>query len=115
SINYQGWGVVNLSNSIPAAMNTGLGSEATWPIALFHTNTLYTGQSHTRTVALAPAARAAPLRFTLVWTDPPGNPAASLKLVNDLDLIVSNNIPDGTGETYIGNNIPAGNNFNQAS
>src|SRR5258707_7510475 len=110
AINYQGWGVVNLTNSIPPAMNGGPGSEATWPIAFFHTNTLYTGQSHTRTVTLNNFARAYPLRFTLVWTDPPGNPAASLKLVNDLDLIVSNNIPNG--EVYIGNNIPHASDFN---
>jgi len=113
AINYQGWGVVNLTNSIPPAMNGGLGSEGTWPIAFFHTNTLYTGQSHTRTVALNNFARAYPLRFTLVWTDPPGNPAASLKLVNDLDLIVSNNIPNG--EVYIGNNIPQASDFNSVT
>ena len=40
------------------------------------------------------------VRLTLVWTDPPGNPAGAAKLVNDLDLVVSNEI---TGRVYVGN------------
>ena len=53
-----------------------------------------------------------PLRVTLVWTDPPGNPVASVKLVNDLDLIVTN--LDSPDLVYFGNDIAAGNDFNQA-
>ncbi len=45
-----------------------------------------------------------------MWTDPPGNPAASLKLVNNLDLVVTNLL---TGEVFFGNDIPAGSSFNQ--
>ena len=30
-----------------------------------------------------------PLRVTLVWTDPPGNPAAGIALVNNLELVVT--------------------------
>src|SRR5207302_5376125 len=41
----------------------------------------------------------------------PGNPAASFKLVNDLDLIVTNL---ETGEVFFGNNIPVNGTFNQA-
>ena len=63
-----------------------------------------------------------PLRFTLAWTDPPGNPNAAVKLVNDLDLIVtpiSDSPPDpvdpgddladatDTNEVFYGNNIGA--------
>lgn len=40
-----------------------------------------------------------PLEATLVWTDPPGNPAAAVDLVHDLDLEVTG--PDGT--VYRGN------------
>jgi hypothetical protein len=54
---------------------------------------------------LSEEGRVVPLRATLVWTDPPGNPAAGAKLVNDLDLIVTNL---DTGEFYYGNDIPAG-------
>ena len=46
------------------------------------------------------------MRVTLVWTDPPGNPVASVKLVNDLDLIVTN--LDDTNYVYLGNDITAG-------
>ncbi len=30
-----------------------------------------------------------PLKITLVWTDPPSNPAAAFNLVNDLDLVLT--------------------------
>lgn len=99
-INYQGWGVVNLTNSIP-----------TVPAALFDQATnriLTTGDSQARTVTLSAAAQNQPLRVTLAWTDPPGNPVASLKLVNDLDLIVSNNI---THAVYFGNHFEADSDF----
>jgi len=103
---------VNLTNSLPPAMNAGPGSESAWPIAFFHTNALYSGQSHTRKITLNGAPRAYPLRITLVWTDPPGNPAASTKLVNDLDLIVTNIISGTNGRVYYGNNIPQGSEYN---
>ena len=70
---------------------------------------LATGQSHTRFVSISDAATNQPLRVTLVWTDPPGNPAASLKLVNNLDLVVTNL---DTGEVFFGNDFPAGGCFN---
>ena len=31
--------------------------------------------------------QAFPLQVTLAWTDPPGNPAAAIKLVNNLDPV----------------------------
>jgi len=42
------------------------------------------------------------MRLTLVWTDPPGDPSAAIKLVNNLDLIVTN--LDETN-VYYGNNF----------
>ena len=50
-----------------------------------------------------------PLRVTLAWTDPAGNPAAAIKLVNNLDLVVTNL---ETGEVFFGNDIPASSTFN---
>ena len=50
------------------------------------------------------------MRATLVWTDPPGNPAAGVKLVNDLDLVITNL---DTGDVFYGNDIPAGSDYNQ--
>ena len=47
-------------------------------------------------------AQAFPLEVTLTWTDPPGNPTAAIKLVNDLDLVITNL---DTGDVYFGNDI----------
>ncbi|HUL51500.1 MAG TPA: S8 family serine peptidase, partial [Candidatus Nitrosotalea sp.] len=110
SLNIQGWGLVNLTNSLPSAL-TNQTDETQWPIRLVDqspTNVLTTGQSHTWKVALSPDAQSLPLRATLVWTDPPGNPGAAIKLVNNLDLIVTNL---DTGEVFLGNDIPAGAEF----
>ena len=41
-----------------------------------------------------------------MWTDPPGNPVAGVKLVNDLDLVVTN--LDNPDLIYFGNDIPPG-------
>ncbi len=112
-LNCQGWGRLNLPTSLPPALSNLNSAPVSSPIWLFDQDTataLATGQSRTRYVSLAPAARALPLRATLVWTDPPGNPIAALKLVNDLDLIVTN-LDDGT--VYWGNDIPAGSLWNQ--
>ncbi len=122
TINYQGWGLVNLTNSLPLQT-----SNAT-PVSLAHalssgpspvlwfdqspTNALATGQSHTYHIHLDPAANNQPLRLTLVWTDPPGNPAAGVKLVNDLDLVVTNLDDPANPLVYFGNDIPVGSNFN---
>jgi subtilisin family serine protease len=108
--NLQGWGLVHLPNSVPPTLtnaNPAIGS-----MLLFDQNpalALATGQSQTRLICVSPAARHQPLRFTLVWTDPPANPVAGLKLVNDLDLIVTNM---DTGDVFLGNDIPAGAQFN---
>ena len=52
-------------------------------------NSLATGESRSWESTLGPDAMHYPLRFTLAWTDPPGNPNAAVKLVNDLDLSVT--------------------------
>ena len=82
-----------------------------WSIRI-PTNALATGQSRTYKISLSPDATSQPLRVTLVWTDPPGNPVASVKLVNDLNLIVTN--LDTPNLVYFGNDIASGNDFNQA-
>ena len=73
------------------------------------TNALATGDSHTRLITVSTNGQAYPLRITLVWTDPPGNPAAGVKLVNDLDLVVTNL---DTGDVFFGNDIQAGSYYN---
>ena len=113
-INHQGWGLVNLPTSLPPS-NTGAITNGPTSFAFFDQSAgdaLVTGQGKTRTVTLGASALGRPLRFTLVWTDPAGNPAAGVKLVNDLDLIVTNL---ANGEVYYGNNIPALSDFTSAT
>ncbi len=107
-LNAQGWGRLNLPTSLPGILtnlNSAPAASSMWLIDQDPAQALATGQSCTRVVTVAPEARALPLRVTLVWTDPPANPAAGLKLVNDLDLVVTNL---ETGEVYFGNDIQAG-------
>jgi subtilisin-like proprotein convertase family protein len=110
AVNFQGWGLINLPTSLPGSLTNVAG--ATNSIIIIDqdpTNALATGQSHTRRVSLSPAARNQPLRITLVWTDPPGDPIVSVKLVNDLNLVVTNL---DTSEVFYGNDIEAGSDFN---
>lgn len=113
SINYQGWGLINLANSLPGALTnytSGLNTVSN-SMLLFDQSpatALATGQSHTRTLSVNENGQGLPLRVTLVWTDPPGNPAAGVKLVNDLDLVVTNL---DTGEVFFGNDIPVNSTF----
>ena len=58
---------------------------------------IMTGQTHTYQVANVSTVE--PLRITLVWTDPNATPGASVALVNDLNLEVT----DPTGKVYRGN------------
>ena len=109
SINYEGWGLVNLPNSIPSALtNTTVSVSNGVPMFFLDqspTNVLATGDSRTYNVSVpTPAARNQMMRITLAWTDPPGNPAAGVKLVNNLDLVVTNL---ATGAVYYGNNLTA--------
>ncbi len=52
------------------------------------------------------------MRITLAWTDPPGNPAAAIKLVNNLDLIVTNLDDPANPVVYYGNDIADQQQFN---
>lgn len=108
-INYEGWGLVNVPNSVPLGLtnNTAAGN----PTAMFiqdqsPTNVLASGDRHTYNISVpTEEAQNQFLRITLAWTDPPGNPAAAIKLVNNLDLVVTNL---ATGEIYYGNHFIPG-------
>jgi len=109
ALNHQGWGLPNLPNSLPEVMKDRPIEE--WPTRAFAdpiTNVIATGQSHTWTLTLASNAQFVPFRATLVWTDPPGNPGAAIKLVNDLDLVVTNL---ETKEVFWGNYIVGDSDF----
>jgi len=109
-INFEGWGLINLPDSLPLGITNQAGVTcSTFFLDQSPTNALATGDSQTFNVSVSPVAAALPLRVTLAWTDPPGNPAAAIKLVNNLDLVVSNT---ATGDVYFGNDIPAGGTVN---
>ncbi len=113
--NLQGWGLPDLTNSLPY----GLTNSYTQPCASFFldqspTNALATGNSQTFIVNLDPDdfdVQTHPLRVTLAWTDPPGNPAAAIKLVNSLELVVTN--LDHTDPNYL--SVYYGNDFDPAN
>lgn len=110
--NSQGWGVVQLPNSLPGSLTNPPATGTS--MLLFDQDpddALATSQQRTRFVSVTPGAQNLPLRITLAWTDPPGNPVAGLKLVNDLDLIVTNL---QTGQVFWGNDIPARADFSSA-
>jgi subtilisin-like proprotein convertase family protein len=103
----EGWGLPNLPNSVPASLTTNASSMALFDQTQTNglPNALQTGQWHNYMVTMDPGATNFPLRVTLVWTDPPGNPAAGIALVNNLDLMVA----DNTGTNlFIGNDFPVG-------
>ena len=104
-INYQGWGMIQLTNSIAPTLFTNGTSAAMLAFDQSISNVLATGETQTRIVKLSASARFNPMRVTLVWTDPPGNPAAGVKLVNDLDLVVTD--LDNSSNVYFGNDITA--------
>ena len=115
TINYQGWGGISLDRLIPSdGTNTALMvklDESKWPIQFIDqspTNALATGERRTWNIEIDTNAAALPMRFTLVWTDPPANPAAGVKLVNDLDLVI-----EAGGFVYHGNDFLSGDNFTQ--
>ncbi|MEW6305193.1 MAG: putative Ig domain-containing protein [Verrucomicrobiota bacterium] len=114
SVNHQGWGRPYLPTTIPEVWETlGTNQQNLWPVQFVDqnpTNALATGQSHVYTIGVQTNSTDYQLRVTLVWTDPPGNPAVGKKLVNDLDLIVTNLT---TGEVYYGNDFPSGGSFTQ--
>jgi subtilisin-like proprotein convertase family protein len=105
-VNFQGWGLPSLTNTLPPGITNQLNAAcSTFSIDQSPTNALATGDSHTYTVTINTNDYAQfflQLQVTLVWTDPPGDPAAAIKLVNNLDLVITNL---DTGDTYYGNDI----------
>lgn len=89
----EGWGRLDLSELI--------GSQGIHDF-VDQTERLTTGQVFERSFMVASGEL--PLKFTLVYTDVPGLPAAVPALVNDLDLEIVG--PDGT--VYHGNQFTAG-------
>lgn len=112
-VNYQGWGVPNMTNIIPAVL-TNSANKDSWPLWFVDqsvSNALATGESWEQAVTVPTNFNEGTMKVTLVWTDPAGNPVSAIKLVNDLDLIVSNKV---TKQVYVGNDFPANSDYNNA-
>jgi len=109
-INFQGWGLINLPNTLPAGITNKSGVACDdFFVDQSPTNALATGDRHTYFVKLDASSDAQyyPLRITLVWTDPPGDPVADIKLVNSLELVVTNLDDLANPIVYYGNDIEA--------
>ena len=109
SVNHQGWGLANIQTSLLATNPNPTVAGAGFFVEQSLTNALATGDQRTYKLNVDPTAVDSTLRVTLAWTDPAGNPIAGVKLVNDLDLIVTNK---ETGRIYYGNDFAPGANFN---
>jgi subtilisin-like proprotein convertase family protein len=108
-LNAQGWGLVNIQRSLPELLQQT--NALNGPIQLIDqspTNALSTGKARTWAVSLNTNGIGFPLRATLVWSDPPGNPNVGVKLVNDLDLVITNL---ESGYVFYGNDIESGTDF----
>jgi len=118
-INFQGWGLPSLPDCLPLTNTTQNLNALTAAGPLFFveqspTNALATGDSHTYNFTLDTNnfANYLYLQATLVWSDPPGNPAAAIKLVNNLELVLTNL---DTGDVFYGNDISPDNGYNLPS
>lgn len=87
--NVEGWGRLNLAALDPPAPR----------VVEFIDETAGLETRETRQYDVTVLGGSSPLRITLVWSDPPGSPLASLQLVNDLDL----KVVDPSNHTYLGN------------
>jgi subtilisin-like proprotein convertase family protein len=115
-INSDGWGMDDIEACLPpwGLFSKTDGTEgASFFVDQSPKLALATGDSHTYLVKVDTnnLANYMWLRATLVWTDPPGDPAAAIKLVNNLDLIITNM---DTGDVFVGNDISADIGYNLA-
>lgn len=126
TLNYAGWGRPSVRRSIESGFITPDGILNGFRVSAGSTNNqivgfpimgrsnregLATGEARAYRIRLSnPAATNYPVRLTLAWTDPAGNPAAAIKLVNDLDLMVTNAV-DGT--FFLGNDFESDSGFSR--
>jgi subtilisin-like proprotein convertase family protein len=110
--NEQGWGLPNLPNTLPSSLTNTGGNDTSMLLVNQSTNdALATGQWQSYQInCLDGNATNFPLRFNLVWTDPPGNPAAGIALVNNLDLLVTSGASTNS-QIWLGNDFLSGDIF----
>ncbi len=110
-LNDQGWGLISLPDSLPPGVTNLLNSAcSSFFIDQSATNALATGDSHTylMSVSTNTGAQNLSLQITLAWTDPPGDPVAAIKLVNSLQLVVTNLDDPANPTVFYGNDIRLG-------
>jgi uncharacterized membrane protein len=90
----EGWGRVNLANSLIPGTDTGI-----W---VDDRTTVRSGQSREYQFNLSRSNT--PFKVVLTWSDYPGSTWSSKQLQNDLDMVVT--APDGT--EYLGNDFASG-------
>jgi subtilisin family serine protease len=90
---FEGFGLINLSNTLHLAGSSN-------KLFVSDARKISTHQQHVYRVVLPAGSNHAEFSATLVWTDPPASPTASLALVNDLDLTVYHD-----KQRYLGNAI----------
>jgi subtilisin-like proprotein convertase family protein len=111
-INYAGWGKPNLQRALGRGFRASVGGQEVDVIGLDASPGVATGEALDLTLRVVSSnAVEIPLRLALVWTDPPGDPLVGPKLVNDLDLVVSNTV---TGEIFLGNDFDTETGFSRA-
>lgn len=98
--NDQGWGRVCLNNLLRNHPLSDRGPRLSYDQN--PTRALFASGDE-RIFTVRPSRPGAPLRVTLVWTDPPGAAGATPALVNDLDLEVTEIVDGQEGAVYKGN------------
>lgn len=110
-MNYAGWGQPDLQRALGRGFRASVNGSDVEVIGLDSSSGVATGESADfRLRVVSTNAAEAPLRLSLVWTDPPGDPLVGPKLVNDLHLIASNSV---TGEIFWGNDFDAETGFSR--
>jgi parallel beta-helix repeat protein len=94
--NDQGWGRINLDNSLYIA-----GDERKLIVYDQDVTRGFTDSGQNKTFAISVSNSSQPFEVTLVWSDYPGTTGAEKALVNDLDLTVT----DPNGNHYKGNDF----------
>ncbi|HEU5456430.1 MAG TPA: S8 family serine peptidase, partial [Nocardioides sp.] len=101
--NNVGWGRINADNVCYFA-----GDQRR---LLLVDNTAGLGQGHTIEYQVNVVDAAQPFEVTLCWTDAPPDMAAAIKLVNNLDLTVTNGVTTYKGNVYAGGFSATGGNY----
>lgn len=95
-----GWGRIDIDNALY------FGGDTRRLAVVDNSEGLLTGEFVEYQVYVA--ANTQSLKATLVWTDSPGNPANSVQLVNDLNLVVSDGTNSYKGNVYSGGQSATG-------